>query len=224
MYLSRMQLNPQRRGARKLLAHPRAMHAAVESCFPPPEPGAEGRNLWRVDRVSEHNTALYIVSALPPSFDHIQEQAGWSQQQTWATRSYDKVLEELAPGQTYSFRLQANPVVSKAQAGKRSQRVPLASAAAKQQWLIDRAEKIGVTFPCGAGHEEEPMVRMTRTQVFTVSKPNTKITLSRVQLDGVLEVVDPELLRSALVGGIGSGKACGCGLMTLAPLISQHDG
>ena len=40
-----------------------------------------------------------------------------------------------------------------------------------------------------------------------------RITLSSVDLSGTLEVTDPNLFVSALVKGVGRGKAFGCGLL-----------
>src|SRR5690606_28031685 len=51
MYLTRFQINPARRNARKLLSSPQAMHAAVRAAFQDAadyeRPGA--RTLWRID-------------------------------------------------------------------------------------------------------------------------------------------------------------------------------
>ena len=71
MHLSRIQINPARRGGQKLLGSPQAMHAAVLGSFP--EAGDErGRVLWRVDR-DEHKTWLYVTSRPRPDFAHIVE-------------------------------------------------------------------------------------------------------------------------------------------------------
>ena len=69
MHLSRIQINPARRGGRRLLGSPQAMHAAVLASFPDGE-GDRGRVLWRVDR-DEHRVWLYVVSRPVPDFGHI---------------------------------------------------------------------------------------------------------------------------------------------------------
>ena len=93
MYLSRMHLNPRRRGTRLLVGNPQTVHAAVMSSFPPTAHG-EGRVLWRMDRDGDH-LALYILSPTAPSFEHIQEQAGWSNQESWDVRPYGRVLDRI---------------------------------------------------------------------------------------------------------------------------------
>lgn len=118
MYLSRMYLNPERRGTRALLANPEKLHAAVlNACEPPSAPDQpagnreKGRTMWRLDRTgsSPKRLELYTLSTLPPSFESLQEQAGWSQEQTWATGEYAKLLQSVRTGQHYAFRLCANP-------------------------------------------------------------------------------------------------------------------
>ena len=42
------------------------------------------------------------------------------------------------------------------------------------------------------------------------------LKLFSVQFDGVLQVVDTERLVQAIGAGIGSGKAFGCGLLSVA--------
>jgi len=49
MYLTRFEINKARRGAKKLLGSPQAMHAAVMSAFAAANPGPDGRVLWRAD-------------------------------------------------------------------------------------------------------------------------------------------------------------------------------
>ncbi|GAA2774561.1 type I-E CRISPR-associated protein Cas6/Cse3/CasE [Streptomyces lavendulae] len=44
----------------------------------------------------------------------------------------------------------------------------------------------------------------------------TTVTLDIVDYEGTLTVTDPALLAQTLLAGIGSGKAYGCGMLTLA--------
>ncbi|MFE5331275.1 type I-E CRISPR-associated protein Cas6/Cse3/CasE [Embleya sp. NPDC056575] len=45
-----------------------------------------------------------------------------------------------------------------------------------------------------------------------------KVRHHRVRFEGTAEIVDPDALRAAVVGGVGKGRAYGCGLLTIAPL------
>ena len=60
MFLTKIDLAPERRLARKYLGSPQAMHAVVMSATGGHDGNGPGRVLWRVDRGM--TTALYILS------------------------------------------------------------------------------------------------------------------------------------------------------------------
>lgn len=227
MFFSRFQINPQRREAKKLLANPRAMHAAVESCFPPPrqEPG-EGRLLWRVDREA-HDVRLYVVSPDRPEFRHLVEQAGW-EQAPGETTDYGRFLQGLQKGQRFGFRLTANPVKRKFVHGSRGKVLPLVGEQACIEWLDRRAGGWGFALrrqqlPDEIVTERAPdfpaahvIGREDRSFRKDAGGPGHVVTQRQVAMTGGLQVTDPGMLRAALVNGMGRGKAYGCGLMTLA--------
>lgn len=228
MHLSRIQINPARRGGQKLLGSPQAMHAAVLSSFP--QAGDErGRVLWRVDR-DDHKTWLYVTSRPRPDFAHIVEQAGWSTTQDgWDVRPYTNLLSALADGQTWGFRVTANPTRSTRRAGRLTGAAPsgtdgepIASkryghvtvdqqldwfAQRTAQWGFDVAERDGV---------QDIVVHDRRTERF--QRAGQTVTIAKATFDGVLTVTDAEALRHALIAGLGPAKGYGCGLLTLAPV------
>jgi CRISPR system Cascade subunit CasE len=57
------------------------------------------------------------------------------------------------------------------------------------------------------------VLRFPRT---TDTGPRRDVHLRTATYDGLLDVTDPDALRRTLTGGIGHGKAYGCGLLTLA--------
>lgn len=213
-----MFLNPRRRGTRSLVGNPQAMHAAVMSAFPPHLTG-NGRILWRVDEDADQ-LALYIVSPEVPSFEHIQEQAGWANQESWDIRPYTPLLERLVRGQRYAFRLTANPVRTVTDESGKKRRSAHVTAAQQQQWLQDRAEALGVKISA-AGSEEQldtPTFAVTSRHTRRFRRKGATVTMAQAQFDGVLEVSDVTKLTEALTLGVGKAKAHGCGLMTLAAL------
>lgn len=230
MYLSRMYLNPQRRGTRKLVANPEAMHAAVMSAFPPNTDisAGEGRVLWRLDS-ENHRLALYVVSRAQPSFEHLQEQAGWENQKSWSIGDYSAVLDSISVGKRFQFRLAANPVrsVHDPETGKQK-RLGHVTAAQQRSWLLNRAEAIGVKFleiPLASDPEDfsDEAVRVTRREVLRFPRKGKNVTIARAQFDGVLEVTDPAAFRTALTSGIGKAKGYGCGLLTVAPFLGSKE-
>lgn len=222
MYLSRIQLNPQRRDARWLLSSPQRVHAAVLAAFPEPPTGdrnGEPRVLWRLDE-DRKRVFLYVVSPDQPDFAALAEQAGWPTTERGVSKPYDPFLDRLTAGQRWAFRLAANPTQYKVDPNRGiAKRVGHVSVKYQVKWLLDRAARYGFAV---AMQETGPDVVVSRRSQsgFGRREPadgsSRTVTLSTAQYDGVLEVVDADALRSALLIGIGPAKAYGCGLLTLA--------
>ncbi|WP_327651993.1 type I-E CRISPR-associated protein Cas6/Cse3/CasE [Micromonospora aurantiaca] len=219
MFLTRFQINPARRGARKLLGSPQAMHAAVRAAFAAPEDYERdgARTLWRLDAQVSTTVYLYITSPGRPDLTHLVEQAGWPTTDAWVTRDYGGLLDSLRPGQDWAFRLTANPVHSgrKTADSKETQRFGRLREEDQVNWLMSRAADRG--FRVATQQDGRPNLRLHHSQTLNFKRGLTKVTLATVTYDGILQVADAEAFRRALRGGIGHGKAYGCGLLTLAP-------
>lgn len=220
MFLSEFDINTGRRTARHLLASRERLHAAVLGCFPPGQSSeGESRALWRLDASSSHAIKLLLVSGLRPDFTALNEQAGWTTGAPARTANYDGFLQRLTSGQTWRFRLAANPVRAlRSEPGTRGRRVAHVTATQQRDWLVERSDALGVEFPLDAAGAAAVSVTKRETVRFTRGSASRPVTLSIAQLDGALTVVDPDRLRAALVRGIGPAKGYGCGLMTLAPM------
>ena len=162
MYLTRVYLNPYKRGCRHLVASPQRLHAAVLASFPPGvlETASEGRVLWRLDRrnldvrrypkpeIREDapTLTLYISSPTPPDPASLAEQAGYETEGGVLIRRIDGLLDNLVAGQVWSFRITVNPVFRKAeQLNAQGKKRPLGHVTVQQQrqWLLDRTEAHG---------------------------------------------------------------------------------
>lgn len=226
MYLSRIQLNPRRRDARRLLSSPQRLHAAVLASFPEPPTGeraGDPRVLWRLDNERDDRILLYVVSPERPDFAHLAEQAGWPSTERGTSKPYAPLLDGLATGRRWAFRLTANPTrYVTPQDGGRAKRVAHVSVPHQEQWLTDRAAASGFRVWEAPAHDgsTSPVLTLTRRSVqqFTRRGSDRPVTLAVAQFDGVLEVTDVDALRDTLVTGIGPAKAYGCGLLTLAPV------
>jgi CRISPR system Cascade subunit CasE len=222
-----MPINPARRGTRTLLASPQSMHAAVLAAFPPqPEPvGDAARVLWRVDRDAEHDVILYLCSPERPDLTHLVEQAGWPTTSSWQTRDYTPLLERLAAGQPWAFRLTANPVrrVRDAKHPDRGAVRGHVTAAQQVEWLLTKAA--GAGFTVATASDGEPAVTVAERVVKNFARQGATVTLATARFDGVLHVSDEQLLRHTLVAGLGRAKSYGCGLLTLAsaPVVSATE-
>lgn len=197
------------------------MHAAVMAAFPGRlADRTSERVLWRLDP-GDGEAVLYVVSPEQPDFTHLIEQAGWPTLATWESREYGPLLDRLVVGQRWAFRLTANPTRSRPlKDGASSQRFGHVTVAQQQAWLVSRAARAGFELPpvLGPDSEERPenglVVRNRSVDRFR--RGEGTVTLSRATFEGTLVVVDPVALRATLTGGLGPGKAYGCGLLTLA--------
>lgn len=208
MYLSRIELNPQRRDTIKALASPQIIHAAVKSGFPTLDSGAE-RVLWRLDKI-KHALYLLVLSPRKPDFTSTVEQFGWpASGQVWETKNYDVLLDIIESGQRWLFRLCANP--TKSISGEKGQRGKVSGLSPQEQleWLVARMDKNGFTLTM-----DDFAITQRTQQKFR--RANETITLSTATFEGRLTVNDAALFKKALVYGVGRAKAYGCGLLTVA--------
>ena len=228
MYLTRFRINVRRVGARKLLASPESMHAAVMSSFahPPSSDGAGPRVLWRLDRDGNTDTHLCIVSPTRPDLTHLVEQAGWPTTGRWETFDYTPFLQRLGKGDTWRFRLTANPVHSiRHKDGEPTKRTAHLTPVHQLGWLLKQQDRAGFRvvekppekqrIPDHDTHEL--LIHGRRRLRFTKQGNSRPVTLVTVTFDGRLEITDADAFRATLTRGLGRAKAYGCGLMTLAP-------
>lgn len=245
MLLTRIYLDPHRRGARKLMRSRQTMHAAVLNCFPPGSlDSAAARVLWRLDRPATRSGhplqgspayALFISSPVPPDPSHIVETAGYDTDGGVVVRELDGFLDRLEAGQRWGFRLCVNPTFrDKGQLDRAGRKKVLAHVTQEQQtkWVLDRAERCGfkILESADLGGElpvledsqgqrvdgKNLLINGVERSLVEFRRGNDLVRLSIATFEGVLEVSDPQALRHAVVNGIGRGKAYGCGLLTLA--------
>ncbi|MGK5530155.1 type I-E CRISPR-associated protein Cas6/Cse3/CasE [Streptomyces sp. URMC 129] len=256
-YLSRVRINPLRTASRQLLDNPRALHGAVQGGIPG-DPRGE-RVLWRLDSDNPRRPHLLVLTGSRPDWTHLVEQAGWpgADGEHCTVRDYRPLLEQLAPGREFAFRVTANPVQNVARPVKpsaiqkermermermaadgegrqRSFRLGHRTAAAQLGWFLGRTAKWGFEVPearmdraapglegrdGGAGPSPvEVRITARHRRAFRKAGLARPVVLQTVTFEGRLRIVDVARFRQALLGGIGPGKAYGCGLLTLAPV------
>ena len=244
MFLTKIDLDPARRLARKYLGSPQVMHAVVLRATGGDDGDGPGRVLWRADR-GPATTTLYLLSPSEPDCTQIVAEAGAAGTRS-LTLDYSPFLATLDAGQVWAFRLTANPSYSAPRGPEvRGKRYGHVTVEQQRRWLIERTPRYGfelVPVPgTGAAEADDAasgaaattsadvnavaasasvvVVRRERP-VFRRRNPDRdrrdRVTINRTVYEGVARVTDPDALRHALVAGIGRSKAYGCGLMTLA--------
>jgi CRISPR system Cascade subunit CasE len=218
MYLSRLILNPCSNQARSELANPYEMHRTVMKAY---AAGAD-RVLYRLE-IHPHSGALTLLvqSQLCPDWGFLAapeksyllplSACPSGIVENPQVKTFDP---ELRAGQALAFRLRANPTVKKdRQDKKQGRRVALYREEDQLQWLARKLEAAGAELLSARTSNE------TKTGGVRFRQgARQELTYLSVQFDGVLRVRQAEQLRAAVVGGIGSGKGFGFGLLSLAPL------
>lgn len=225
MKLTRFEMNPRRRDTMRALASPEIMHASIMYGFPSIGRSPEERILWRIDNIGSA-TFLLIQSEGTPDLTHMVEQYGWPASDVgWETLNYEPFLSEIKDGQSWRFRLAANPThsVMEENGGKRGKIYPEIGVKNQQKWLLSRAEKLGFEIPPLPNSESIPSLFVKESSVkrFNKGRKDSKnkrktLTVNYAVYEGVLNVIDSDLLVDSMRKGIGRSKAYGCGLLTLA--------
>ena len=155
MFLTKIDLDPRRRLARKYLGSPQVMHAVVLNATGGNDGDGPGRVLWRVDGAGQGTTpSLYLLSPSAPDCARLVAEAGAAGTQA-RTLDYSPFLATLDAGQLWAFRLAANPSYSASRGpdvrGKRFGHVTIAQ---QQQWLVARTPGYGFELvPATVGDE-----------------------------------------------------------------------
>jgi CRISPR system Cascade subunit CasE len=250
LYLSQLILNPRSPHARGDLADCRALHSRVLHAFPDREDITAARDhfgiLYRLERHS--GTARVLVQSRErPDWSRLP--VGYLRQPAGEPKRVDDLYARIVPGQELRFRLRANPTkrvheraIGLQNARFAGKRIELRSEADQLKWLARKGEAAGfallhVGISSGAdsvivsssiddardGDIPVVDVRTTGTAAKVVRYlPGRKLDLAfgSVVFEGRLRVTDVEEFRRTLADGIGSGKAFGFGLLSVAPATS----
>lgn len=176
--------------------------------------------LFRIDPHPGGNVSIIVLSAKEPNWDYAFYNADYL---LAAPPSSPKPLElHIETGAKFRFKLKANPTrrLSKNSVDKMGNRIEEKKIGDRvpvpfeklEEWLARKGEQSGfkligaVEKNAGYGYFEKS----------TVKEQNSR--LISVLFEGILEVTDECEFRKALLSGIGSAKAFGFGLLTIAPV------
>lgn len=176
--------------------------------------------LFRVESLPNGRAVILVQSAIKPDWDFAFRNAGYLLSAPPEVRSFEP---SFLKGQCLRFRLAANPTrrlsrnspdAKEESIGKRVP-VPIDQFV---DWLARRAESAGFSI-------NKDSISYRLSYIYMNKQQNGKgQRLSSVLFEGLLRVTDPDALRQALFRGIGSGKAFGFGLLSLATFSGQDSG
>lgn len=243
-YLSRLVLNPASRWVRRDLANCHALHRTIMSGFPNLAGGPDARArlgvLYRVEPEGRRpGVTLLVQSAIEPSWPALPDGyllGGPDASENPDSKPLDPLLDALRPGLPARFRLRANPTKRVSHGSPNEpesaigKRVDLRREEDQLEWLRRKGEQSGFrpldvranpARPAEAAFGAAPPVPDVRASLdgkVTGWRPDrSKMTFGSVTFDGLLQITDVERFRRALIEGVGSGKAYGFGLLSIAP-------
>ncbi len=239
MYLSKLALDPRHPLARRDTGNCQELHRTLLSAFPAAPSKESSRReararfglLYRMETDPRTGRPIVIAqSGDEPDWSRLP--AGYLA--TAAIKPDCKPVAEryatISNGQVLRFRLRANPTKRCGRQGKLpGHRLALTSEAEQLAWLERKAAGAGFSLmtvettvgPPGSASAAVADVRIdpdARQYGWRAADgAQVKLTFGAALFEGLLRVTDAERLREAIAAGIGSGKAYGFGLLSVAP-------
>lgn len=244
LYLSRLVLNPRSRQVRSELAHPYEMHRTLMRAFSKAIDNAEARQkfgiLFRVEADGLGGVPkVYVQSLIEPDWSSLHRLGDYlCKDAAMPGASWKDIMpayQNLHDGQTLRFRLRANPTkrIAKQDDPMKGKRVELIRENDQLDWLIrkglERERGIAGGFELLMKEVEDrtgEIRKIPRVNVCSEGKHKGRkrdamggyvTTHLAVLFEGLLRVTDSKAFLETLVRGIGSGKAFGFGLLSVAP-------
>lgn len=198
MYLSRLKLNPKNRKVLKEISNIYMLHKTLMRAFPDKMDGGPGRVLFRLDDTYD-GPIILVQSTKEPTWDKIDTDPDYLLEEPDKKR-FEPTLRN---GQVLAFRLVANPTVK-----KDKKRLGILKEEELWAWFKRKAEMGGFSIV---------KAFITPLGFMKCGEGDKDISLYSVKVDGVLRVDASERFQATLENGIGSGKAFGFGLLSIAP-------
>ncbi len=224
LYLSCLLVNGRSQEARRDLSDCQALHRRVLSAFPDAAEAPAARErfgvLFRAEPL-DGGARVLAQSRERPDWSRLPE--GYLRESVWGPKPIDHLFARLTDGQELVFRLLANPTRrindhSTLETAKwHGKRVELQREEDQIAWLHRKGAANGFTL---LGVRTKPEIADLRT----LGAPGKvmgryggeRLTFGAVMFEGRLRVTEADAFRQALEHGIGSGKAYGFGLLSVA--------
>ncbi len=175
-----------------------SLHRAVYALFPDVRKGASGPSgILFADKGGRDGLRRILIlsdrEALAPEHGRLESR---------------ELGEDFLAFPRYRFELVVNAVRK-----KNGRREPVRGRAAVEAWFLEKA-------PCWGFAPHEPSVQVADITVDAFPRDDGRnVTLSKARIIGELAVTDRDRFIHSFTRGIGHGKAFGCGLLQIAPLV-----
>ncbi len=213
MYLSHLILNPRHPHAARDIRYRYELHRTLMTQAFLNTPKELERVLWRLDANPRSGKAtVWMQSQTAPDWSFLQtaEWRGYLAPEDFDSANPDTRIFEpkLERGLHARFRLLANPTVKRKNKKGGPARHRIFLPAQQQEWLRAKLEQGGAVL--------SKVQINTQGDSFSLKKETGKLMHYGVLFEGELQIHAPDEFARLLAQGIGSGKAFGFGLLSLA--------
>lgn len=177
------------------------MHRSLTRAFVTGPEQIPPRFLWRLEAGRAWSDPVVLVQSAQAADWAVLETPPNYLKRKAETKNLN-LAQLLHAGARYRFRLVANPTVT-----RDGKRYGLVSDDAQLAWLERQGRRFGF---------ELKAALVSSSDVLKSNRSGMLISLQSVCFEGILQAQNRETLSDALRGGIGPGKAFGCGLLSLA--------
>lgn len=207
MYLSRLSLDPAKRQVQAEIANRYQLHRTLLAQF-----ASNTRNdiglLYRLEVDDQYEfkpIILLVQSQVEPTWDQLQLKG-----LLWQPAEVKTFNVRVDDGEQFYFRLLANPTLRRAKGEWAGKRVEIRAFADQKAWLERKGYDNGFTILSLNLIDKGKLI----SQKFENEQKHS-IQHQAVLFEGLLEVSNSELIRKAIIQGIGSAKGFGFGLLSL---------
>lgn len=227
MYLSRLLLNSRSPEVRRDFRNVHDLHRRVLQAFPDRGLEQQARKefaaLFRSETTPSGAVSLLIQSDTSPDWSRLPH--GYLEEcfePNPACTNLDALIARIEKGTELRFRLRANATrCVPSDKGARGKRVEVVGIDRLIGWLNRKASGAGfglaVRDECAAHESAQFAVRVTEEGKVRGFRAGAALTFGSVLFDGRLMVTDKDQFLASLRNGIGTAKAYGFGLLSVAP-------
>jgi CRISPR system Cascade subunit CasE len=236
MILSQLILNSYNRNTWHAINDCQQLHRIVMSAFPQCSDGVNAREyfkvLYRLETGDFRNRLLLLVqSDIIPDWSYLKK-SGYLCEEP-ATREIGSVFSKIPNDTILRFRLKANPT-KKIESSSKSERlsgikkrngrrIPLNNDELKIDWLRGKSVESGfelLSVKVAPAVQDVVSLKYTVETGFrsnaSINNQTDKLTFAGVIFNGHLRVIDSAKFFACLEKGIGSAKAYGFGMLSIA--------